>query len=129
MLKIEQALVDSFIRCHFSLPIAHENADYTPTPGTPWVSLKVFQNQVSPTGIADQSDTTGVFQFSLYYPLGQGAIPAKSQAETIFAAYPLRTSITYSGQVVTITGQELFDAAPFDGWFRVVGRLEYRAYL
>jgi len=129
MLEIEQGLVSDFITQAFGLPIAHENDDYTPTKGTPWVRLRVFQNPIEPVGINDLSETTGVFQFTLHYPLGAGAITAKSQADTIFAAYPLRRRITYSGQVILVTGQHVLSAAPIDGWFQVVGRIEYRAYL
>lgn len=129
MLEIEQGLVSDFIAQAFGLPIAHENADYTPTPGTAWVALRVFQNPIDPTGLADLSETTGLFQFTLHYPAGEGAIPAKAMAATIFDAYPLRRRITYSGQTIQVVRYELFDASPQGGWFQVVGRIYYRAYL
>ena len=68
-----QALIDDFVGQAFGLPIAHENAAYVPTQGTAWVALRVFENEVLPVGLNSVNDTTGVLQFTLYYPDGAGA--------------------------------------------------------
>lgn len=128
-LKVYQAFVSDFITQAFGLPIAHENDDYTPTKGTAWVQLRVFLNAIERVGLSDTDDITGAYQFTLHYPLGEGAIPARTQAEAIFAAYPNRRRFTYSGQQVEITGSELFSAAPDDGWYQVVGRIYFRAFV
>lgn len=127
MLRIDQAFVSDFITQAFGLPIAHENVDYTPTAGTPYVEVRTFQNAVLPADLATLNDTTGLFQFILRYPEGAGAIPAKAQADTIFAAYPVGRRLTYDGQSLTITGYERPEAVPEDGWFKVLGRIYYRA--
>lgn len=128
-LKIDQAFTGDFIAQGFGLPIAHENDGYEPTPGTPYVALRIFANAVLPYTIGTHDDTTGLFQFSLNYPEGNGAIPAKTKAETIFAAYPVGRKLAYGGQLIHVTGHQRFDASPADGWFRVVGRINYRAFL
>lgn len=128
MLQIEQAFASDFIAQAFGLPIAHENANYEPTQGTPWVGLRVFQNALSAGDLsadAEVTETSGLFQFSLHYPQGKGAITAKTQAQTIFAAYPVGRRISYGGETVKVTGYQLFDATPRDGWFVVVGRITY----
>lgn len=123
--KIDQAFVSDFIAQAFGLPIAHENAEYTPTAGTPYVELRVFHNETLPADLSTTNDTTGVFQFTLRYGEGNGAIPAKLQRDTIFAAYPIGRRLTYSGETVTIKGHEPFDATPEQGWFKVVGRISF----
>lgn len=125
--KIDQAFVSDFIDGAFGLPIAHENAEYRPVPGTAYVALQVFQNDILPADMASTNDTTGLFQFILRYPEGRGAIPAKSKADAIFAAFPIGGVLTYSGQRLTVTGHSRPEAVPEDGWFKVVGQITYRA--
>jgi len=125
--KIDQALVDHFIDQSFGLPIAHENANYTPSPGTEYAEVRTLPNDVLPADLATNNDTTGVFQFILRYPEGVGAIPAKTQADTIFAAYPIGGRIAYSGQSLTVTGHSRPDAVPEGGFYKVVGRIFYTA--
>ena len=124
-----QALIDDFVGQAFGLPIAHENAAYVPTQGTAWVALRVFENEILPVGLNSVNDTTGVLQFTLYYPDGAGAFDARSMADTIFSAYPVRRLFARSGQQVEITGTDTFDAAPENGWFKLVGRINYRAFV
>lgn len=126
MLKIDQALTGDFIAQAFGLPIAHENAGYTPTSGTPWVALRMFQGEQLPGDIAaGTTETNGFLQFVLHYPQGDGAIAAKTQAQTISDAYPLGRRVTYSGVTVRVTRFQLFESLPEDGWFKVVGRIFY----
>ena len=126
MLTIDQAFVNDFITQAFGLPIAHENANYTPTKGTAHVILRMFQNADEAGDLAvDTTETTGLFQFSLRYPPGEGAIAAKTQRNTIFAAYPIGRRITYGGNTVRVTGRSPFDNAPVEGWYQVVGRIFY----
>lgn len=127
MLAIEQAFISDFIAQAFGLPIAHENADYEPTPGTPYVELRMFPNDARAADLATTNRTTGLMQFTLFYPEGEGAIPAKLKRQDVFDAYPVGRVLTYSGQRVTITGQSPFNAYPQDGWFKVIGRLSYAA--
>lgn len=126
MLEAQQAFVSDFIGQAFGLPIAHENANYEPTPGAAWVRLRCFPGQVVPGAIdAGQPESSGFWQFTLHYPLGEGAIGAKAQAQTIFDAYPLGGRVSYGGSTFQVTAQSQFDASPQGGWFQVVGRIFY----
>lgn len=127
-IKIDQAFVFDFrIKKFCLLPVAYENDGYEPTPGTPYVSVRSFPNAESAGDLASTNETTGLFQFTLNYPEGSGAITAKQVREDIFAAYPIGRRLTYSGQRLTITGRDPFRAYPDDGWFKVIGRISYRA--
>lgn len=127
LLTIDQALVSDFISQSFGLPIAHENADYKPVPGTAFVTLRNFINDVRPIGLADTDETSGALQFILHYPVGEGAITAKTTAQTIFNAYPAGRELTYSGIIVYIAGHERPSAIPEDGWYKVAGLIYYEA--
>lgn len=125
MLEAVQAFTSDFIAQAFGIPIAHENDDYTPPGGVAFVELRTFTNALSPDLSAGLFETSGFFQFSLNFPSGTGGIAARSQAETIFAAYPLGRRVSYGSRSFRVTSTELFDAAPQDGWFKVVGRIFY----
>lgn len=126
-LKIEQAFLFDFRMKAFGLPIAYENADYKPTPGNAYVRVRHFPNEETAADLNDTNETNGFFQFTLYYPTGAGAIPAKTMRQTIFDAYPIGRRLTYSGQKVVVTATSPFSAYPEDGWFKVAGRVFYKA--
>lgn len=128
MLETEQAFVQDFTAQAFGLPVAHENTDYTPQAGQAWALLRCFPNEeVADSVDATTTATDGLWQFTLHYPLGEGAIPAKAMRQTIFDAYPVGRRLTYGGQSVVVTAVNPFDAAPQGGWFQVVGRIFYQA--
>lgn len=125
ILAVDQALTSDFIAQAFGLPIAHENSDYKPTAGTPFVRITNFPADVRAVGLADTDVITGAFQFVLYYAEGKGAIAAKTMAQTIFDAYPVGRELTYSAQTIRVTGQERPSAFPEDGWYKVRGLIYY----
>lgn len=126
MIEAQQAFVSDFITQAFGLPIAHENENYTPTQGTPWVQLRVFPADTTAGDVAaNTTEHAGFYQFSLHYPEGEGAMTAKLKAQAIFDAYPVGRRLTYSSKSVRITALQQFDASPQGGWFRVVGRIFY----
>lgn len=127
MIEIEQAFVSDFVSQAFGLPIAHENVKYTQTPGTEYAEIKTFPAEVVAGDLGSTDETTGFFQFVLRYEEGKGAMPAKLKAQTIFDAYPVGRVLTYGGQRLTLTSHQRPTAAPEDGWFKVVGRIYYRA--
>lgn len=129
VLKLDQALVTGFIAGAFGLPIAHENADYKPTGGTPFVALQNFPNEVGAVGLDDTDEMTGVFQFILYYPVGKGAYDAKAKAQAVFDYFYVGRALTYSGETLYITGTERASAFPEDGWYKVRGLIYYEARL
>lgn len=128
-IKIDQALIQSFIDGAFGLGISHENEDYAPTVGTAHVELKVMQNEVTPFSLDNLDDLTGLFQFTLKYPTNTGAIAAKTKCTEIFTAYPVGRELTYGGQTLKITGKQRVLAYPNGSWYNVVGRLNFVAIL
>ncbi len=128
-LKLDQALVKSFIDGAFGLPIAHENTGYAPTAGTAFAELRVFMNSERAYTLASKNDITGLFQVALNYPDDGGAIEAKTMAESIIDAYPIGLNLTYSGQSLEITERQRASAAPVNGWYRLVLRFNFVAYL
>lgn len=126
MLKIDQALVQRFTSGGFGLPIAHENAPYTPT-GQPYAELLVLQNDRTPFSLADSDETDGVFRVILRYPVNGGAVAIKTKADEIFAAFKIGQRLTYSGQTLTIVSQQRQPGVPEEGWFKLLLTMAYRA--
>jgi len=127
--KIDQAFVQAFIDGGFGLPIAHENIAYTPTTGTAFVELSTLANDVTGYDLSSRDITDGIFQAILRYPVGTGAIAAKTKAEEIFRAFPIGSLVEYDGQAATIASQQRQPGAATDGWYSVVITLGYRAKL
>ena len=105
-IKIDQALVQTFIDGNFGLPIAHENVNYTPTAGTAYAELRVLQNDVTPFTLKDTDETDGVFRIRLFYPQDSGAVTAKTKADSIFDTYKVGAELTYSGVTVRIVSRQ-----------------------
>ena len=127
--KLDQALVQSFIDGAFGLPIAHENDDYSPVAGTAYAELEVAKNPENGFTLDDLNDITGYLQIDINYPTGAGAIPAKTMETTISDAYPIGTVLTYGSQSLEITGIQRPTPAPRDGWYRRLLRINFVAYL
>lgn len=104
-IKIDQALTQAFIDGDFGLPIAHENADYSPVSGTAYAEIKVIPNEAVPDtlGASGYDETTGLFQVTLRYPVGGYSITAKTKADEMMAYFVIGSEFTYSGQTVLIT--------------------------
>ena len=128
-IKLDQALVQSFIDGAFGLPVAHENDDYSPVAGTAYAELDVTMNGENGFTLTDLNDITGYLQIGLNYPTGAGAIPAKTMEKTVADAYPIGTVLTYSAQSLEITGIQRPTPAPRDGWYRRLLRINFVAYL
>lgn len=126
-LKIEQAFLSDFIAQDFGLPIHHENTEYKPEPGSPYVAVKMFENSETAAALSGLNETDGFFQFTLFYPEGNGAMPAKAKRATMLAAFPVGRRLTFDGQYVDVRGTQPLSAAPDGGWFQAVGRVFYRA--
>ena len=127
--KIDKAFLTAFQAGAFGLPIANENADYTPTAGTAHVELKTMLNDELPVGLNSVNDVTGLFQFKLKYKAGSGAIAAKTMHDTIQASFPVGLKLSYDGQEVFVTGKQRGLNYTDGGWFVVLGRVNFTAFL
>ncbi len=118
--KIDQAFVSDFISQNFGLEIAHENEAFGPS--TSYAAIKALHNPERRKTFADLNEITGVFQVILWFPEGEGAMPAKIKAQEILDAYPIDRTLEYDGQSVSVTDLWRPDAVPEKGWYKV--RLE-----
>lgn len=128
-IKIDQALTQGFIDGAFGVQIAHENVNFEPTGGTPWVRLTVFRNPAAPDtmGSAGKDETIGLFQATLHYPEGEYAVTAKQKADEIMAAFAIGTKLSYDDQEVLITKKDRGTGYNEDGWFKLNLRFTYNA--
>lgn len=130
--KLDQAMIGAFRSGDFGLPVVYENdedGDDAPAVGDKFFELRTFQNPSEPVTLNGINDVTGVLQFTLAWPLGGGAIPAKVKAQEIFDAFPSGRRVSHDGQTLVIRGHHLFKAAKNEqkGRFEVVGRINYVA--
>lgn len=128
-IKVDQALINAFITGAFGLPIAHENIDYTPTVGTAYVELTVFDAGTAPLSMSDSDEQLGILQAILRHPPDAGAIAAKTAAEAIFDYFPIASRHLYSGQYVQILAHDRGAGRVVDGWYQIVCRVRFRAFV
>lgn len=125
--EIDQALLSAFIAGNFGLPIAHENAGYTPKQGEAFVEVLINQNDITPFSLAGSNETDGTMSVILWYPMDAGAISAKNKAAEIMTAFFIGRTLTYAGQRVTIKSQRRQPGAPENGWYKLSIILSYWA--
>jgi len=128
-IKVDQALISGFIAGAFGLPIAHENLPYTPVAGTAYAEIIVFDAGTAALSLNDSDEQIGIFQVILRYPLDAGAVPIKTTAEALFTYFKIASRHTYSGQSVEILGHDRGAGRAVDGWFQIVCRMRFRAFV
>lgn len=129
MIEIDQALVEAFIDGSFGLPIAHENAQYSPVAGTAYAELRVLQNDRTPFAVDGIDETDGVFRVRLFYPADKYSISAKTKADAIFAVFKIGKKLTYGGTTLRITSNQRQPGLAEDGWYQLVLTINYRAFI
>jgi hypothetical protein len=127
--KIDQALVDTFIDAGFGLAIAHENLPYSPVIGTPYAELIVLQNDTTMFSLHHSNQTDGVFRVILKYPVDSGSIAVKQKADAIFEVYKIGRKLTYDGVSLTIVNHSRRNGVAENGWYSVVLTIAYRAFI
>lgn len=128
-IKIDLALIQTFIDGAYGLDVSHENLSYTPTAGSPYAELTVIPNDITPLTLADSNETDGIFRIILHHPLDKGAITSKTMADTILGDYAIGTTLTYDTQDVLITGNGRETGIAEDGWYRIILTVRYYATL
>lgn len=84
-----------------ALATGWENVNFTPTVGTPYQLAFLLRAQPENPEIGRFTVERGIFQVSLYYPLGTGPAAAEARAELIRTTFYRGASFTASG-VTTI---------------------------
>ena len=124
---LNSALYDAFP----TMPIAWENTKYTPAAGTTYfrVWLLPAQTDVMTLGQSPWMHRQGIFQVSVFAPIGIGFGSSKEKVAEIVAAFKANTSFVYNGLVVIIekswpSGALIED----DGWYHTPVSIRYRCY-
>lgn len=85
------------------LATAWDNADFDPTPGTPYQRVALLTAETeNPAQGSVFTRYLGILQITLMYPTGDGASNADVRAELIRAWFPRNLSLVNSGVTVTI---------------------------
>lgn len=128
--KIDQALIDSFINGDFGLSIAHENLDFDPVYGTPYVEISVFENDITGFTVNDLNQSDGVFQIILRYPENSGTITAKTKAELIGNYYKIGSIIQYNSEnILTVSKLSIGKGSIETGWYKIEILINYKAFI
>lgn len=128
---IRSALNESWLEGAFGLPTAYENVPFEPTPGTPYASLYVVPSKpdVATMGQGGLDEHDGFMQVDLYYPTGQGDMPAVTKADEIYSYYFAGRTLAYQGQRVRVQITERSQGRVENGWYRLTMTIYYRAYI
>lgn len=101
--QIEAALEKRLLALSPSVATAYENKTYAPITGTPYQRINHLTN--TPRDVTLERDLTeerGIMQVSLFYPLNQGRVPAKTQALAIRDAFKPPLILTEGGIQIEI---------------------------
>lgn len=129
MLKVDQALINTYVNASVVLPAAYENSVYSPTLGTAYAELTVLSNDVTAYSVNNSDETDGVFRIILRYPVKTGAVAAKTMADTILSNYSIGSVLEYENQGVTIMGVSRGNGYHEEGWFKIVLSIRYKAFI
>lgn len=108
-------------------PVAFENIKFTPTVGTPYVTLVYSPGQPNPyTNTEDLM--YGVYYIELNYPSGTGDAQMLTDFETVRTRFVSGTQLSHGGTVTEImscgrTAGSIMD----NNWFRTSIRVNFRA--
>lgn len=127
-IRIDKALISRFKTANFGLPTAYEGLPLTPSNGVAYAEVTVIPNNETAYSADDTDETDGLFRIILRYPENEGAVPAKTMADTMFAQYKIGQRITYDGQEVEITGRQRAPGVREAGWYKLVLSISYRTF-
>lgn len=84
--------------------IAYPNVLFAAKPGTPWARVDHLPARTSAAGLGLDAQTRhpGVFQVSLFFPLGAGAGPANTAAQAVCDGFARGTSLQVGATIVRI---------------------------
>lgn len=123
-----RAALETKLKATLSIPIAWENAPYTPVAEQPYASACVLLTEPENIEIGPGYTDKGIFQVSLFYPLDQGPAAALAAAEGIRAAFPFAASLTSGGSVVNIIATpEVSPARAEDDRYLVPVKVRFQA--
>lgn len=102
---------------------------YTPTNGRPYAEITTFPAGADAMTLADSNEDIGVYQVSLRYPADSGDMAAKIKADEVFALMKIWQTISYGTQNVHIISHSRLGGRVDGGFYILVLRLNYRAFV
>ena len=128
---LQSALNDALADAFPTTPIAWENVKFTPTVGTTYfrVWLLPAKSDVMTLGPSPWIDRGGIFQVSVFAPIGTGFGAPKGKAAEVVAAFKANTSFIYNGLLVIIDKSWISSGMNDEaGWYSIPVNIQYRVY-
>jgi hypothetical protein len=128
---VHSALLAQAATALSGITYGHENAPLTKPTNAKWGQVFFLPNQpsVETLGLIGQDGVDGIMQIDMNYPQNSGAAAADSDFETVRGSFKAGTSLTASGQVVTIISCGRSSGRLVDQWYRVSFTVGWRALI
>ena len=143
-IKIDQAFITSVLNGALAIDVVHENGLYSTWNGSAYVNsqgvytpdanrehmeIRSFPAGRIPLSLNDSDEAVGFFQAIIKYPADIGAITIKQKAEAFLALFVLGSALTYDTQKVYISSKTRDGGRIEGGFYQIVCRVDYTAYL
>lgn len=116
-----------------SFPVANIVGSNRPAPhvATNWCTVTFLPADLMPItlGSSGQDLATGIVAINVRTPLNDGESFGLTVVDTLRAAYPAGTRVTFSGQQVEILGIGFEPGRVIDTWWRTDITVQFRAYI
>lgn len=111
-----------------SLPTAMENGSFTPQANQPFQVVNLIPNETrTPALLQNYFIERGIYQITVCYPSGTGAIAALDRVEELRAHFHAGLNLQEAGKQIEILGQPSVVAQQIsDGWYCVPVRINYK---
>ena len=143
-LKIDQALNSTTLNGGLAIDLIYENGAYVVWDGAAYVEkkgayptetdrehleLRNFPASSIPLSLKHSDEYVGMFQAIIKYPADVGAIIIKQKAELFLDLFTLGTAVIYDGQKVYPTSKNRDGGRIEGGFYQIVCRVDYRAFV
>jgi hypothetical protein len=128
---LQSALNDALADAFPDEQVAWENVKFTPTVGTMYfrVWLLPAKSDVMTLGPSPWIERQGIFQVSVFAPIGTGFGAPKRKAAEVVAAFKANTSFVYNGLLVIIDKSWISSGMNDDtGWYSVPVNIQFRCH-
>lgn len=131
ILLIARALEKRLSTLTPKLDVAPENGTYQPKTGVPYMATNML---FAPTLTRDLKETQheerGIFQVTVCYPSGTGAVQARAHAEAVRTHFQAGLRLVEQDVTVEVLGKPNANPAiPADGWYCVPVSVTYKVII
>ena len=107
----------------------HQTGAYVPSTERGYIESKVFPASILPFSLNHSDTHSGVYQVIVKYPADMGSIVVKSKVDEVLALFGIGSTLTYDSQSVTIDTKSVDGGRVEGGFYQVVVRFEYQAFV